>query len=510
MIRTMPDTLRLPHALYRAAQVRALDRTAIDIHGIPGIELMNRAGAAAYRLLRELWPDRSRVTVLAGGGNNAGDGYVVARLALADGLDVRVLYLAEPGRLKGDAAVAFGAYRDTGGRSEPYRSLPDRCGVVVDALLGTGLERPVEGAWSAAVDAVNGARAPVLAIDIPSGLNADTGAILGTAVRASATISFIGLKQGLFTGAGPDCCGAVRFSALEIPAVVYSQEVLAARRIDWAQQSRSLAPRRRAAHKGDFGHVLVIGGAPGMSGAARLAGEGALRAGAGAVTVATSPDHARLLNLARPELMVTGVEDGAALGPLIERAKVIAVGPGLGRGTWGRSLWAAVRAVDRPLVVDADALNLLAEEPDPSGGRVPDWILTPHPGEAARLLGCTAAGVGQDRFEAARELHSRYGGVVVLKGAGTIVHGASHRPPAVCSDGNPGMATPGSGDVLTGVIGGLRAQGLSAEDAACAGVCLHAAAGDRAALGGEKGLLAGDILDALRAVANGIDGEGVD
>ncbi|MFZ0789197.1 MAG: NAD(P)H-hydrate epimerase, partial [Chromatiaceae bacterium] len=308
----MPDSLRLPHALYRAAQVRALDRTAIDIHGIPGIELMNRAGAAAYRLLRELWPDRSRVTVLAGGGNNGGDGYVVARLALADGLDVRVLYLAEPGRLKGDAAVAFGAYRDTGGRSEPYRSLPDRCGVVVDALLGTGLERPVEGAWSAAVDAVNGARAPVLAIDIPSGLNADTGAILGTAIRASATISFIGLKQGLFTGAGPDCCGAVRFSALEIPAVVYSQEVLAARRIDWAQQSRSLTPRRRAAHKGDFGHVLVIGGAPGMSGAARLAGEGALRAGAGVVMVATSPDHARLLNLARPELMVTGVEDGAA------------------------------------------------------------------------------------------------------------------------------------------------------------------------------------------------------
>ncbi len=505
MIRTMPHTPHLPHALYRAEQVRVLDRTAIETHGIPGIELMNRAGAAAYRLLRELWPDQPRVTVLAGGGNNGGDGYVLARLALAGGLDARLLYLAEPGRRKGDAAVAVAAYQDAGGRCEPYRSLPARCGVVVDALIGTGLERPVEGAWAAAIDAVNGGSFPVLAVDIPSGLHADTGAVLGTAIRARSTISFIGLKQGMFTGAGPDCCGSIRFSALDVPAVVYSREVLSARRIDWAQQSSTLPPRRRAAHKGDFGHVLVVGGAPGMSGAARLAGEGALRAGAGLVTVATHPDHAPLLNLTRPELMVTGVEDGAALAPLIERADLIAVGPGLGRGPWGRSIWAQVRCLDRPLVVDADALNLLGEAPGLSGDRVPDWILTPHPGEAARLLGCTAGDVEKDRFAAARTLQSRYGGVVVLKGAGTIIHGGSHRPPAVCSDGNPGMATPGSGDVLTGVLASLRAQGLSPEDAACAGVCLHAAAGDRAAAGGEKGLLAGDILDALRAVANGVD-----
>ena len=500
MTRAMPDSPHLPHALYRAAQVRALDRTAIEVHGIPGMELMERAGAAAYQLLRGRWPGHRDLTVMAGAGNNGGDGYVVARLAHAEGLSVRVLQLADPARLSGDAARAFAAYRDGGGRFEPYGSLPARPGVIVDALLGTGLERPVEGPWAQAVEAVNRARFPVLAIDIPSGLHADTGAIRGAAVRAEATLSFIGLKQGLFTGAGPDCCGRIHFSALGIPAVVYSSEVLSARRIDWRQQASALAPRRRAAHKGDFGHVLVIGGAAGMSGAVRLAGEGALRAGAGLVTVATHPDHAALLNLTRPELMVAGVSGASDLDPLIERADVIAIGPGLGRGPWGQGLWERIRGLERPLVVDADALNLLAQSPM----RRDDWVLTPHPAEAARLLGCTTAEVQGDRFEAGRRLQSSLGGVVVLKGAGTLVQGPSHRPPAVCSDGNPGMATAGSGDVLTGVIAALLAQGLEAEEAACAGVCLHAAAGDRAALGGEKGMLAGDILAALRPVANGI------
>ena len=499
----MPDTGVLPHALYRAEQVRRLDRIAIETHGIPGIELMNRAGEAAYGLLRARWPQAPAVTVIAGGGNNAGDGYVVARLALAEGLDVRVLYLAEPGGLTGEAALAHAAYRAAGGRCEPFIGLPARPGVIVDALLGTGLERPVAGPWAEAIGSVNAARAPCLALDIPSGLHADTGAVLGTAIRADATMSFIGLKQGLFTGSGPDCCGAVHFSPLGVPAVLYSAEVLAARRVDWVQQSARLAPRRRSAHKGDFGHVLVIGGAPGMSGAARLAGEAALRAGAGLVSVATHPAHAALLNLTRPELMVRGVGDADELAPLIERADVVAVGPGLGREPWGRALFQGMLDCPLPLVMDADALNLLAEE-DPSSAPQ-DWILTPHPGEAARLLGSTTAEVESDRFAAARALAERHGCVAVLKGAGTLIQGGSHRPPAVCSDGNPGMATAGSGDVLTGVIAALRAQGLDGEEAACAGVCLHAAAGDRAALGGQKGLIASDILGRLRTVLNGVD-----
>lgn len=503
MTRPMPESLHLPHALYRAAQVRHFDHTAIEVQGIPGIELMERAGASAYDLVRQRWPGQRRLTVLVGAGNNGGDGYVLARLAQADGLSVLVLQLADPGSLRGEAATAFAAFRDSGGRFEPFQSLPRDPGLLVDALLGTGLERPLGGLWAQAVEAANRCRSPRLAIDIPSGLHADTGAILGVAVRAEATLSFIGLKQGLFTGSGPDCCGAIHFSALGISARVYSTQVLSARRLDWRQQSSVLGPRRRGAHKGDFGHVLVVGGAPGMSGAARLAGEGALRAGSGLVTIATHPDHAGLLNLTRPELMVAAVLQGCDLEALIERAHVLAIGPGLGRGPWGRGLWRRVGDLDRPLVVDADALSLLAEDPM----RRDDWILTPHPGEAARLLACTTAEVQQDRFEAARRLQDRFGGTVVLKGSGTLIQGSGHRPPGVCSDGNPGMATAGSGDVLTGVVAAFRAQGMEAEQAADLGVCLHAAAGDRAARAGEKGMLAGDILAALRPVANGVAAE---
>lgn len=499
-IRLMPDRDRLPHALYRAEQVRNLDRIAIEEVGIAGLELMNRAGAVAYRMLRARWPTARRLAVLTGAGNNGGDGFVVARLALADGLSVRVLQLGETERLRGEAAESCAAYRAAGGVPEAYRGLPRDADLIVDALLGTGLERPVAGLWAEAIQAVNRQRAPVLALDLPSGLHADTGRALGVAVRASATVSFIGLNQGLFIGDGPDCRGEVHFSALDIPAAVYSREILAMRRIDWDQQGQSLGPRPRTAHKGDCGHVLIVGGAPGMSGAARLAGEAALRAGAGRVTVATHPDHAAWLNLNCPELMVSAVSGPDALESLIARTDVIAIGPGLGRADWGRRLWQCAQGSAKPLVVDADALNLLAEMP----ARGSNWVLTPHPGEAARLLGIRVSEVEQDRPRAARELQRRFGGVVVLKGAGSLIQGDGPRPPAVCSDGNPGMATAGSGDVLTGVIAALRGQGLDAEDAACAGVCLHAAAGDRAALRGERGLIAGDIVAALRAVANGI------
>lgn len=498
MSASMPDRDQLPHALYRAEQVRNLERRLIADHGIAGIDLMERAGEAAYRVLRARWPDARAVTVLAGIGNNGGDGYVIARLARADGLSARVLQLGDPARIRGDAALSLEAWRAAGGTLEPFVRLPRRPGVLVDALLGTGLERPVSDAWAAAITAMNALPAPRLAVDIPSGLHPDSGRILGVAVQATVTVSFIGLKQGLFIGSGPDCCGEIRFSALAIPAVVYASEVLGARRIDWMQQGQRLGPRPRTAHKGTFGHLLVIGGAPGLSGAAHLAGVAALRAGAGLVTVATHPGHAPWLNLTCPELMVSGIECPDDLAPLLARADAVAIGPGLGRGGWASALWGLVRDHDGPLVVDADALGQLATEPRSR----PDWVLTPHPGEAARLLAVPTRAIQADRPWAVRELHARYGGVAVLKGAGTLIQGGSARPLAVCSDGNPGMATAGSGDVLTGVIGALLAQGLAAEEAACAGVCLHAAAGDWAARGGERGLIASDIIAAVRAVAN--------
>jgi len=499
MTRPMPQTDLLPHALYRAEQIRELDRCAIQDHGIPGAELMERAGTAAYRLLRDRWPDARDLTLLCGTGNNGGDGYVVAHLARQAGLAIRVCQLGDASRLRGDAQAKAKDYQDAGGSVESYAGLPRRTDLIVDAIFGTGLERDVEGTWATAIDEINAQRAPKLAIDIPSGLHADTGQILGTAVLADATISFIGLKQGMFTGRGPDCCGQIRFDALQVPAVVYSREILSARRLDWPSQSGRLGRRAPSAHKGNFGHVLIVGGAPGFSGAPRMAGQGALRAGAGLVTVATHPEHAHLVNITQPELMCRSVTAAADLVPMLERATVIAVGPGLGQDQWGRELFEHVLQTDRPLVVDADGLNLLAAAPRAHSS----WVLTPHPGEAARLLGSTTKEVQADRFASVRSLQERYGGVAVLKGAGTLIFGPSRKPPGVCDGGNPGMASGGTGDVLTGVIAALIAQGLSLEEAACFGVCLHAAAGDAAAAGGgERGMLASDLIAELRPTSH--------
>lgn len=495
----LPDLGRLPYALYRAAQVRELDRLAIEDYGIPGAVLMERAGTAVYRLLRQRWPGVRDLAVVCGAGNNGGDGYVVARLARLEGLGVRVLQVGDPARLQGDALLMAERYRAADGTLADTMALPKETGLILDALFGTGLERPVTGPWADVVAQINAHPAPVLAIDIPSGLHADTGTILGVAVRAAATLSFIGLKPGLFTGSGPDCCGEVLFDALGVPAALFARALPAARRIDWARQRHLLAPRRRSAHKGEFGHVLVIGGAPGFAGATRLAGEAAARTGAGLVSLATHPAHAATLGLARPELMCHGVQQPGDLYPLLNRATVLAVGPGLGQSDWGQGLYTAAMASGLSAVVDADALNILARAPQ----HQEHWVLTPHPGEAARLLDITGPELLGDRFAAAQQIQARYGGVVVLKGAGTLVQAGGGRSPALCSEGNPGMASGGMGDVLTGIIAGLLAQGFDLEDAATTGVCLHGAAADKAACaGGERGLLASDLFGPLRHLLN--------
>jgi NAD(P)H-hydrate epimerase len=498
MTRTLPRTEQLPYALYRAAQVRELDRIAIEEFGIPGETLMERAGAAAFARLRERWPDVRDVTVLAGQGNNGGDGYVLARHARALGLAVRVLQAGDAARVRGDAARQRARFVEAGGELGSLDALPARTDVIVDGLFGTGLDRAPAGEWARAIEAANAHPAPVLALDVPSGLEADTGRALGPAIRAALTVTFVALKQGLFTGEGPDHCGQIVFEGLELPAAIYARQLLAARRIDWGRFGVALAPRDRSASKGRFGHVLVIGGDLGMAGAARLAGEAALRAGAGLVSVATRPGHAEALAAVRPELMAHGIDTAADLAPLMERATVVAIGPGLGRGDWGRALWGAALGSGRPLVVDADALFRLAQAPL----RREDWVLTPHPGEAARLLQGEIAVIQADRPAAAAALQQRYGGIVVLKGAGTIVQGGGTRPPAVCSAGNPGMATGGTGDVLCGLVAALIAQGHAPEDAAELGVCLHAAAGDAAARAGERGLIASDLFPPLRGLLN--------
>jgi NAD(P)H-hydrate epimerase len=491
--------MKLPDTLYRAAQVRDLDRRAIEAQGMPGAMLMQRAGEAAYRLLCLRWPRARQIAVVCGSGNNGGDGYVVAHLARADGRTPVLLQLGEL-PAAGDATAMRKACEDAGLEPVPFdAAYLNGCDVIVDALLGTGLDREVSGPWRAAIEAINNSGAPILAIDIPSGLGADTGRVLGTAVRAQATISFIGLKAGLFTAAGSSHAGVVFFDDLGVPPAIYKDIAPAARRITADNLRGLLAPRARGAHKGSFGHVLVVGGDRGMPGAVRLAGEAALRAGAGLVTLATHTAHAAEANAMRPELIVYGVTGPADLAPLLARARVVAIGPGLQRNGWGGRLFSAALEAQRPMVVDADGLHWLAQEP----ARRDDWVLTPHPGEAAGLLGTGTDAVQADRFAAARAITDKFGGVCVLKGAGTIVCSAGADAFDVCDAGNPGMASAGMGDVLTGVIAALLAQGLTPRDAARLGAWLHASAGDEAAArGGETGLVASDLFAPLRDLVN--------
>lgn len=491
--------------IWTPGAVRTLDRTATSAFGISGYELMGRAAEAVRAAASERWPDVRRWLVLCGAGNNGGDGYVIARLARQSGVEVQVCALTDPGQLTGDAATAWRDFAAAGGTLVPFApALLADAGLVVDAILGTGLARPVTGELGAAIEAVNAAQRPVVAVDIPSGLDATTGLPSGAAIRADLTVTFVGRKLGLYLGEGPAHSGIVEFADLGIPPAVVERAGLAGEsrlRLFTAGELPRLLPRRTAtAHKGNFGHVLVIGGNHGMSGAVRLAGEAALRTGAGLVTVATRPAPAALLPLVRPELMCHGLAHAADLAPLLARATVVAIGPGLGQDDWARELLATVLATRLPLVVDADALNLLG-----TGHPLREnWTLTPHPGEAARLLGLTSPQIQRDRLGALEALRKRWGGTIVLKGSGTLVGGAGG-PAWAIPTGNPGMATAGMGDALTGITAGLIAQagaGVPAADLAAAAAFVHGAAGDAAARAGQRGILASDLIAQLRPWLN--------
>jgi len=489
----------LPAHFYLTEQIRQLEQLAIDEYAIPATQLMERAGYAAFEVLRQRWPWVRRIAVVCGSGNNGGDGYVVARLARQAGLAVKVAAVGEPQKLKGEAAAAWQRAHAAGVEIAAFEpALLEGAEMVVDALLGTGLSGPVAANYLAAIDAINAAGAPVLALDVPSGIDADSGAACGGAVRATLTLTFVGMKRGFVTGDALDHCGIIELATLGIPGDAYQDTVTSAQLFEFESFKQLLHPRRRNAHKGAFGHLLLVGGEHGMLGAAQLAARAAGRSGAGLVTLATRLDHAPLVSAAAPEVMAHGIESAYELTSLLERATVVAVGPGLGQGAWGRELFSRLAESSLPMVVDADGLNLLAQDPLHRD----DWILTPHPGEAARLLNCTTAEIVADRFGAAAAIVEKFGGVCVLKGAGTLVqtHGAV---PLVCRGGNPGMASGGMGDLLTGVIGALLAQGLTLADAARLGVAMHAAAGDTAARqGGERGMLASDLLPRLRILAN--------
>lgn len=495
----MVNVSTLPPLLYSTQKTRLLDKIAIDKFGLPGYTLMNRAGAAVFSHLQHKFPLAKRILVCCGAGNNAGDGYVIARLAHKAGYEVEVLSLVDPKLLKGDARIAYEDWKSlgiqlTGMKPELFKASD----VIIDALLGTGLERPVEGQWQALIEQINQSQCPVIAVDIPSGLEADTGRVLGVAIKATLTVSFIALKKGMLTYKARDYCGEIYFDNLEVPEACYHQVEADARLLQWPELQRHFKSRLHDSHKSSYGHVLLVGGDYGMPGAVRMAAEAALRSGAGLVTVVTRPEHVSTIVTARPELMVVGTEDGRIPGELLARVSCIVIGPGLGQNTWGNQLVGQVLATDITKVLDADALNLLTIEDGPRT----DWVLTPHPGEAARLLGDVPLAIQSDRFTAVDILQQSYGGCVVLKGSGTLVKCGAAATTAVCAYGNPGMASAGMGDVLSGVLGAFLAQGFGLELAAELAVVVHARAADQAAVKGQRGLLATDLFDSIRDCVN--------
>lgn len=475
-------------ALFDVDSVRRLESASRAVLGEH--VLMERAGQAAWRALLAGWPDARRILVACGPGGNGGDGYVLARHALEAGRDVQVVTLDDREPAHAEARAARRRFLDGGGRATGFDGRLPAADVVVDALLGIGLSGAPSPAASTLIESMNALGAPVLALDVPSGVG-ERG-VEGAVVDATQTIEFLLPKLMLRTGAALDACGRRSLARLDVPGDLVDALQPAAGAIGADSLPRYLSPRRRDSHKGMHGRVLCVGGDAGSAGAILLTAEAALRTGAGLVRVHTRPEHFAPLLARLPEAMTSPA------GIDLAWAEVVAVGPGLGQRDWGRALFDAALEAGRPLVVDADALNLLAARPRALRG---DCVLTPHPGEAARLLGRDIGQVQRDRPGALRALVEAHGCVVVLKGAGTLV-GAPGRRPVVVDAGGPALATGGTGDVLTGVIAALRAQGLDAFDAACAGALLHALAGDAAALDGARGLRASDLMPHLRRLAN--------
>lgn len=487
---TAPNT-----SLYSTAQVYALDAAAIA-SGIPGIQLMKRAGRAAFDLLVERFPAPELISVYCGAGKNGGDGYILAALAAQRKVPVQVIQLTSGDKLTGEARAAYDFAVQEQVAIVPFaEASAPAAGVIVDALLGIGLQGEVRPAFAAAIVQINTSELPVLAVDIPSGLNGDTGASHGALVNAALTITFIGVKRGLLTGRGPAVCGEIVLSDLAIPAEIYEQDQAKAEQLHLIDLLELLPPRFADAHKGHFGHVLIIGGDHGYGGAVIMAAESAARSGAGLVSVATRPEHVPAMLTRCPEIIARGVLSGQELEPLLARATVLVIGPGLGRSPWSEQLLQAAAKSGLPMVVDADALNILAEgRVIPNLAPQENWLYTPHPGEAGRLLGMTNSAINEDRFAAVTSLQQKLGGAVILKGAGSLVLGESGVT-GIVTAGNPGMATGGMGDVLSGILGALIAQGLSVEEAAQLGAVLHASAADLAVEKiGQRGLLATDII----------------
>jgi NAD(P)H-hydrate epimerase len=496
--------------------MRALDRHTIETLGVPGELLMESAGRAVAQAVLEGSEPGSEVVAVCGTGNNGGDGLVAARHLQLLGVTVRVALVGDPASLAKDAAVNLVRARAAGVPISDGSFEPPRRGILIDAVFGTGISRRVEGAPALALRRMRAAREDcrIVAVDLPSGLDGDTGQPWGDVPEADLTVTLGLPKLGLALEPGRSLAGAIRVARIGIadaaPGVEPAAEL-------WTPSAagRQLPARPAAGHKGTFGHVLVIAGSRGKSGAAALAAEGAARAGAGLVTIACPASIGDVLAAKCTEVMTAPVPDGgeeclgaSAEAPLLQLARerdVVALGPGLGTRRETQDLVRRlVGGLDLPLVLDADGLNAVAEQPSVLKGRRAPSILTPHPGEAARLLGRTAAEVNRDRVAAARVLAAQTGAVVVLKGAATVIASPEGRI-VVNGTGGPVLGTGGTGDVLTGIVAGLLAQGMAPLLAAALGAYLHGFAGDRlAARAGPSGVLAGEVARELPRAAQAL------
>ena len=514
--------------VFTAAEMRALDSRAMSQLGIPGPRLMEAAGAGAARLIAERFApiEGKGVLVLCGKGNNGGDGFVVARHLKARGARVRVLLVGRRAEVRGDAAQALSRWRGrveeilTAAQAAAVGDAARRADVLVDGLLGTGLEGPARGLTASVIEAVNESRAPVVALDLPSGLNADSAEIIGPAIRARLTATFAGWKRALLLHPAAHCAGEVAVIPIGIPGAEVNRGI-ATWLLEEADIRRHFPARPRDAHKGSYGHLLVVAGSVGKTGAAALAGRAALRSGAGLVTVATPASQQPIVAALGMESMTEPLPETPAqtlslkskerILELAARTDAVALGPGLSLDPETQSLIRELlREVAKPMVVDADGLTALAGSCELLAGAAGPRLLTPHPGEMARMLGVAVSEVQADRLEMVRALCARHQVWAVLKGAGSVI-GAPDGGVFVNPTGNPGMATGGSGDVLTGMAGAFLARGLEPLPALQSAVYLHGLAGDLAcARWGEEGLIAGDLIeaipDALRPAAPPADG----
>lgn len=481
--------------LFTSQQIKQAELSRCEQTGCTFEQMIAQAGLAAYQWLAERYDKERHILLIAGRGNNGADTYVCATWLHTQGYYVHVQALGDPCEDKGsenDKAKAL--YLAAGGSLSGINLTElNQFDLIVDGLLGTGIQGALRANVKEVIEAVNKSHIEVVSLDIPSGLNSDSG-WCEQAIVAQHTLVFGALKSGLFTSKACAYAGNLTLLAEDFAPFLPKVQRF---KVDSNTLAKLLQPRAKNAHKGDNGKLFVVGGDLGMVGAVRLAGEGALRAGAGLVTLVSHPEHQLSVNMGRPELMFFAcqlVDD--ALRQRLERADVLLVGPGLGTLDWGYKLLKAVAAIDKPTVYDADALNLLAIEPDKNNQRV----LTPHPGEAARLLGIGVEEVERDRFTAVKLIQEKYAGVVVLKGPGTLIYDGLNC--YVAPVGNAGLASGGCGDVLAGVIAALMAQGESPVNAAILGVIAHGEAAQFAASDGIRGMLASDLMLHIRKLLN--------